>query len=169
MNRNEFEDLVDTYGGRLQRWPVDERGRAERFLEENPDAWESLNEMQAVERVLAASRYEKGPAVEEGDYSGLVDKIMADIDEIEPDGAACANDLSVSHEIEEQAKIRSQSRQQGISAMVMAGVLAASLFLGVFTGGGLSLMNVHFGDAQADLTQVAGNDEGFTLLDLLGL
>lgn len=169
MNRNEFEDLVDTYGGRLQRWPVDDRGRAERFLEDHPDAWESLQEMQAVERVLAANRYQNGPDVSDKDYTGLVDKIMAEVNTIEPDGVSCANDLSVSQEIEEEAKIRTQARQQDVPAVVMAGVLAASLFLGIFTGGGLSWMEGYFGNAPVDLTRVAGAEENFTLLDLLGL
>ena len=169
MNRHEFEDLVDTYGGWLQSWPKDERARAEHFLKDHPEAEESLEELRSVERVLAGSRYESGPEVEGGDYTSLVDTIMAGVEEIDQDGLGCANDLSVSQDLEEEAKSRQQPRKQGLPAMLMAGVLAASLLLGVFAGGGLSFLGMQWSQPLSAESQSAGGEDSFSILDYFGL
>ena len=169
MNRNEFEDLVDTYGGWLQSWPKGERERADIYLKAHPEAKDSLEQMQSVERALAASRFESGPDVEAGDYSNLVDRIMADVDQVEQDGLSCANDLDVSEDLESEAKLRMRSRSEGLPAFLMAGVMAASLLLGVFAGGGLSLLGIDRAMMSGQALQTAGNEESLSVLDIFGL
>jgi ferric-dicitrate binding protein FerR (iron transport regulator) len=54
MNAERFEQLVDAYGARPERWPADERAAAERWLAASPEAAARLAEARALDAALDA-------------------------------------------------------------------------------------------------------------------
>jgi ferric-dicitrate binding protein FerR (iron transport regulator) len=54
MNAERFEQLIDAYGARPERWPEDERAAAEQWLAATPAAAARLDEARALDAALDA-------------------------------------------------------------------------------------------------------------------
>ena len=55
MNREEFERVLDIYGGDLERWPAELAAKGRAFLEGDAAAQGALRSAQAVDHLLAAA------------------------------------------------------------------------------------------------------------------
>ena len=72
MTRDEFAELVDTFGADRTRWPLLRRHRAEALLASDPGVSRVLDEAAALDRVLDAAK----PAAST-DIDALLDRVVA--------------------------------------------------------------------------------------------
>ena len=142
MDLQRFAAIVESYGAQPQRWPATERAAAESLLRESAAARALLDEATAVDRLLDAVP----PLTPTPDLRAAV---LA--------GASRRPRSSLT----DRLAAAWQELFGELGGWRIAGtVLAASLVLGVLTGGLLS--NLTSGETSPDLLQLALLDDGGT-------
>lgn len=115
-----FEEHLEVYGSRAERWPADARKRFEPSLAEQVRARGLLAEAQALERLL-----DQAPMPDPARVQALSDRIV-DLATREPERPAAAV-------IDFAARRRPQPLPRAFQ-LKLASALAASLVVGIFIG-----------------------------------
>lgn len=159
MTRAEFDAALSIFGADLSRWPENKRLAASNLMNEDAHARRLGVESEALERVLASATPFQGSGI-----SALADRIVAEARRTPRIAAVRSRTLA-------SVPVKA-SRPGGIGAMLPrstrgAGLLVASLLLGVFVGqsqltiGALAAIEDVTGivlDQQASLAQAVGED-----------
>jgi len=123
-----FKAVLDAYGGDAARWPANERAELLALLERDPIARAMHAEAEAVDRTLAAAAHHHAPVGKdllERVTDGALAAIAAQSSTAEP-----APVIS----LDEHRQRRSFARPRHNNHWQAAGLLAASLVLGVYLG-----------------------------------
>lgn len=172
MTIAEFERFLEVYGGDRTRWPAEHRAGAGQLVVRDATARRLLNEAVALDRLL-----ERAPLPTLDAEAALADRIVAAAQRSPRMVARTAGDSSRRAAAESAAEtgnvVRLPSRrpqrrwQVGPGIGGAAGVLAASLVLGIFIG--LSSVTQQMLPALEDLTGLNLNDSYATAqVDVLG-
>lgn len=123
----DFKSLVDAYGADRRRWPEDRRAAAEAFCAEHPEAQAMLADEAALDRLLHATR---PPEPDQGFAAGLAAMAPAEV-------ARAAEKISVPG-WPVWAEVKAWLAPLIAAPLrhpLPAGLVAASLFVGVGIGG----------------------------------
>lgn len=168
MTIAEFERFLEVYGGDRTRWPAEHRAGAGQLVVRDATARRLLNEAVALDRLL-----ERAPLPTLDAEAALADRIVAAAQRSPRMVARTAGDSSRRAAAETGNVVRLPSRrpqrrwQVGPGIGGAAGVLAASLVLGIFIG--LSSVTQQMLPALEDLTGLNLNDSYATAqVDVLG-
>jgi hypothetical protein len=128
MTATEFADMVAAYGADTKRWPASKRAAAEALVSGDPIVRISLNEADALDRILAAA-----PAMSAARDAVLADRIVRAAlhsPRLVAQGGAQAPNASTLAKLQ---PVVSRTPSGG-AAWQGAALLAASLLMGVFVG-----------------------------------
>lgn len=117
-----FEEHLDVYGSRVERWAEEARERFEPLLERSARARELLAESRALERLL-----DQAPLPDAHRMQALTDRIAAF-------AAAEANNRPASASVIDLAARRQSRLPTRSLGWKIASALAASLLVGIFIG-----------------------------------
>ncbi len=121
-----FEQHLDIYGARTDRWPAATRQRYETLLVKEPRARSLMAEARALERLL-----DQEPVASSQTLANLTDRIMAAVDA----DTSSKDNASVVELSKVRAMRRAAPAQHGFRAgWRVVSALAASLILGIYLG-----------------------------------
>ena len=137
MTQADFERLLEVYGGDRTRWPTEARAAAAQLVARQPQARRLLAEAEALDRAL-----ERAPLPSLASEAALAGRIVAAAQRtprmVKITGAASAAILhpadSDGMAARPAAGAQWRSRLSSVDARRAAGLLAASLALGIFMG-----------------------------------
>ncbi len=157
--RDELQELLDTWGGDAGRWPASQRPRIETLIARVADGRSLLENARGLERVLAAGR--EAPATMAAQTArALTDRIMA---AAVADGAVASGEVVAFPAVRRAGSTASPPQSVRPSSAAMrplpsrrqpwhaAGLMAASLVAGLIMGGSLNIAPV-----MQELAEVAG-------------
>ncbi len=176
MNRKELQSLLDAHGADPARWPPAVRTAAMHLIGRDTEAARIFQEAQALDRLLAVDAPPPAPLPAEelartiiarADASGRADRatghrgFQAAVIPFPPEPENEGKSRKVSNAVSQEAVLSPlppAANDEGPGRWMAAGVLAASLALGVLLGGILSASPM--GEQLLEPVRMALADEG---------